>query len=57
MIRQKSGTVVPSCTSALEEMSSSGTFSPKHEAVIQNTAGALYATGSDTACFKIIGVY
>ena len=57
MIRQKSGTVVPSCTSVLEEMSSSGTFSPKHEAVIQNTAGALYATGSDTACFKIIGVY
>ena len=57
-IRQKSGAVVPSYTSSLlEEMSSSGTFSPEHEAVIQDTAGALYAAGSDTACSKIIGVY
>ena len=58
MIGQKSGTVVPSYTSSLlEEMYLSGTFSPEQEAVIQDTAGALYGAASDTACSKIIGPY
>ena len=58
MIGQKSGTVVPSYTSSLlEEMSLSGTFSPEQEAVIQDTAGAVYAAGSDTACSKNIDLY
>ena len=55
MVRQKSGTVVPSYTSSLlEEMSLSGTLSPEQEAVIQDTGGAVYAAGSDTACSKIV---
>ena len=58
MIRQKSGTVVPSYTSSLlEEMYLSGTFSPEQEAAIRDTAAAVYGGGSDTACSKTIDLY
>ena len=58
MIRQKSGTVVHSyASSLLEEMSLGGAFSPEKEAVIRDTAGAVYAAGADTACSNIIDLY